>query len=304
MQKIVISGGSGFIGSALVSALLKRGDAVTVLTRDPERAGASGPAGVHFERWHPDGCSARAEVVDGAGAVVHLAGERAVGARWSGRVKRDILESRVRSTDQLVLSMGRAERKPSVFVCASAVGYYGAHQDEPLDETSLPGSDFLAQVTVDWEAAAMRAEALGIRVVRPRFGIVLGRGGGALAAMVKPFKLFVGGPIASGRQVVSWVHLDDVVAALLRAIDDPTLRGPVNVTAPNAVTNEELSRVIGKVLHRPSALRVPEAALRVRFGEGAGPLVTGQRAVPRVLERLGFAFRYERVEDAVRDAVG
>jgi uncharacterized protein (TIGR01777 family) len=304
MQKIVISGGSGFIGRALVSGLQKRGDAVTVLTRDPERARAGAAEGVHFERWDPDRGSARLEVVDGAFAVVHLAGERAVGARWSERVKRDILESRVRSTDQLVRSMEQVERRPSVFVCASAVGYYGAREDEPLDETAAPGSDFLAQVTRDWEASAVRAEALGIRVVRPRFGIVFGRGGGALAEMIKPFKLFVGGPIASGRQVVSWVHLDDVVAALLRAIDDSTLRGPVNVTAPNAVTNEELSRVIGKVLHRPSALRVPEAALRVRFGEGAEPLLTGQRAVPRVLQRLGFAFRYERVEDAVRDAVG
>jgi uncharacterized protein (TIGR01777 family) len=305
MQKIVISGGTGFIGRALVSALRARGEAVTVLTRDPERARASAPLaeGVQFERWAPNEGST-APAVDGADAVVHLAGEQAVGARWSEKVKRDILDSRTRGTDALVFSIARAARKPSVFVCASAVGYYGAHDDEPLDETSPPGSDFLARVAVDWEAAAARAEALGVRVVHARFGIVFGRGGGALAEMVKPFKLFVGGPIASGRQVVSWVHLDDVVAAVLRAIDDPTLRGPLNVTAPNAVTNEELSRVIGKVIHRPSALRVPAAALRVRFGEGADPLVTGQRAVPRILTRLGFVFRYERVEDAVRDALG
>lgn len=304
MQKIVISGGSGFIGRALVRALQQRGDAVTVLSRDPARARSMVPAGVYFERWDPEGGCARCEIANGARAVVHLAGEPAVGARWSESVKRHILQSRVRSTDQLVLAMGRAERKPAVFVCMSAVGYYGAHGDEPLDESAPPGSDFLARVCVDWEASAASAEALGVRVVRPRLGIVFGRGGGALAEMIKPFKLFIGGPIASGRQVVSWVHLHDVVAALLRAIDDPSLSGPVNVTAPKAATNEELSHVIGKVLHRPSSLRVPEAALRLRFGEGADPLVTGQRVIPRVLSHHGFAFRYERVEDAVRDAVG
>jgi hypothetical protein len=302
MQKIVISGGTGFIGSALVRAMLARGDEVTVLTRDPTRARGALPGGVRLERWEPTGSVE--PTLSGYGAVVHLAGERAVGTRWTSETKQEILQSRVRSTERLVELVEKAALRPSVFVCASAVGYYGAHGDEPLDEGSPPGSDFLAQVAVAWEGAAARAETFGVRVVRPRFGIVFGRGGGALAEMVKPFKLFVGGPIASGRQVVSWVHLDDVVGVLLRAIDDPQLRGPVNVTSPNAVTNEELSHVIGKVIHRPSAVRVPAFALRARFGDGAEPLVTGQRAVPRALQRAGYVFHFPNAEDAVRNAIG
>jgi hypothetical protein len=303
MQKIVISGGTGFIGRAVVSALVARGDDVTVLTRDPARAAGTGNAGAHPMRWDPES-DTTPPAISGSHAVIHLAGEPAVGARWSEKVKRAIIESRVQSTERLVAAMESAERRPSVFVCASAIGYYGPHGDEPLDENAPAGSGFLARVTTDWEAAAVRAEALGVRVVRPRFGVVIGRGGGALEEMVKPFKLFVGGPLASGRQVVSWVHLDDVVGVLLRAIDDVRLQGPINVTSPNPVTNEELSRAIGKALHRPSLVRVPEAALRVRFGEGADPLVTGQRAIPRVLERLGYAFRFVRVEEAVKDAIG
>jgi uncharacterized protein (TIGR01777 family) len=303
MQKIVISGGTGFIGRAVVRALYARGDDVTVLTRNPSRAAAGAPSQVRFESWTPDG-EALPQAIAGSSAVIHLAGHPAVGGRWSPHVKQEIIESRVLGTERLVAAMKAADKRPAVFVCASAIGYYGAHDDEPLDETSPPGEGFLARVTIEWESAAAKAEALGIRVVRLRFGIVLGRGGGALTEMVKPFKMFVGGPIASGRQIVSWVHLDDVVGVIVRAVDDARLHGPVNVTSPNAVTNEELSRVIGKVLHRPSAMRVPAAALRVAFGEGADPLVTGQRAVPKVLERLGYAFRFVRVEDAVKDAIG
>jgi uncharacterized protein (TIGR01777 family) len=303
MQKIVISGGTGFIGRALVSALVARGDEVTVLTRNPKRGEGTGSTRAAFVAWDPES-EALPPAISGSNAVVHLAGERAVGMRWSEKVKREIMDSRVHGTERLVQAMKSAEERPSVFVSASGIGYYGPHGDEPLDESSAAGSDFLARVTREWEAAAVRAEELGIRVVRPRFGIVLGRGGGALVEMAKPFRMFVGGPIASGRQVVSWVHLDDVVGVLMRAIDDVRLQGPINVTSPNAVTNAEMSRAIGKVLHRPSVMRVPEVALRVAFGEGADPLVTGQRAVPRALERLGYAFRYLGVEDAVRDAIG
>jgi uncharacterized protein (TIGR01777 family) len=301
MQKIVISGGTGFIGRRVVEALVARGDNVTVLTRDPLRARVAAPSQVSFEAW--DGSRSPA-AIESADAVVHLAGEPAVGKRWTDRVKQEVMDSRVHSTERLVAAMDASKRRPAVFVCASGIGFYGSHGGEPLDETAGPGSDFLARVTIAWEAAASRAEALGVRVVCTRFGIVFGKGGGALAEMVKPFKLFVGGPIASGQQVVSWVHLEDVVGVILRAIDDARLRGPINVASPNAVTNAELSSVIGKVLHRPSALRVPEAALRVLFGEGADPLVTGQRAVPSALERVGYAFKFVDVEAAVRDAVG
>jgi hypothetical protein len=303
MQNVVVSGATGFIGRRLVEALVARGDTVTALTRSPERARGTLPARVRLEQWDVDGALPIAAMSD-ADAVVHLAGERAVGIRWTRAVKQEILDSRVRSTERLVLAMERSAHRPRVLVSASGVGFYGASGSSPVDEQAGPGSDFLATVTVAWEAAASRAEALGVRVVRARFGIVIGRGGGALAEMVKPFQLFVGGPIASGKQMVSWVHLDDAVSALLRAIDDEGLRGAVNVTSPGAVANEVLASAIGTVLGRPSGLRVPEFALRLRFGEGAVPLVTGQNAAPRVLEHLGFGFRYPHIEGAIADALG
>ena len=304
MKKVVVSGATGFIGKRISDALLARGDAVTVLTRGAggTRESETGRR-VTLEHWDPTGDAPLGSLGD-ADAVVHLAGERDVGVRWTAALKREILESRVKSTERLVAAMERASRRPAVFVCASGVGYYGAHEDEPIDERGAAGKDFLAEVTVAWEAAAMKAEAFGVRVVRLRFGAVLGRGGGALAEMVKPFKLFVGGPIGSGRQVVSWVHLDDAAGAALQAIDNDALRGAVNVTAPHAVTNRELSTLIGKALKRPSAMTVPEFALRIRLGEGADPIVTGQRAVPGELERVGYVFRYPEVEGALGESLG
>ncbi|HEX7668699.1 MAG TPA: TIGR01777 family oxidoreductase [Polyangiaceae bacterium] len=306
MSNVVISGATGFVGRSLTSALLARGDTVAALTRDPDRARGVLPLGqVRLERWDARrGGDEPLASLENSHAVVHLAGERAVGARWTAKVKREIMDSRVESTERLVLAIEQAVSRPAVFVCASGVGYYGPHGDEPVDETGAAGSDFLAQVTVAWEAAARRVEALGIRVVRARFGIVLGRGGGALEQMVVPFRMFVGGPIGSGKQIVSWVHMEDAVGILLRAIDDRSIAGAVNVTTPNAVTNEELSASIGRVLHRPSAFPVPEFALRLRFGEGADPLVTGQRAIPRVLLEKGYAFRYPRLEEALTEALG
>jgi uncharacterized protein (TIGR01777 family) len=301
MRRVVVSGATGFIGRCLVAALVKRGDDVTALTRDPERAQGTLPDGVRFERWDAGHRDAPIESVESCDAVVHLAGERAVGNRWTEKVKREIMDSRVRSTEAIVVAIERAAHRPRAFVCASGVGYYGAG-NAPVDETGAPGNDFLAQVTVAWESAAARAESLGVRVVRARLGIVLGRGGGALEQMAVPFRMFVGGPIGSGKQAVSWVHLEDAVGILLLAIDDDSMSGPVNVVAPNVVTNEELSSAIGTALGRPSAFRVPELALRLRFGEGADPLVTGQRALPKVLLEKGYPFRYPRVADALAEA--
>jgi hypothetical protein len=190
-------------------------------------------------------------------------------------------------------------------VCASGVNYYGARPpDETLDESKSAGTDFLAELCKKWEAAAQRAEPLGIRVVSTRFGVALGRDGGALQEMVKPFKLFVGGPIGSGEQVVSWIHIDDLVAAVLRSVDDDTISGPVNVTAPHAVSSEELARAIGDTLGRPAWLPVPAAALRLRFGEGATPLLTGQRVVPAVLQEKAFVWRHPELVSALRAALG
>lgn len=303
MKTIVITGGTGFIGRALVESLAARGDQVTVLTRNPTSAQRRFVQGVTAAKWDPKAPGDWQRVVGGKDAVVHLAGEPAVGQRWSESVKKEILASRVEPAKLLVDAIERAENKPQTFISASGVGYYGDRK-EPVDESGDPGDDFLASVTVAWEGAAERAAEFGVRVVCARLGIVLGQGGGALEEMAKPFKAFVGGPIGSGKQMVSWVHLDDVVTIFQRLIDDETLKGPVNVSAPNPVSNSELSKVIGKVLRRPSVLRVPAAALRVRFGEGADPLLTGQPATPQVLLDAGFQWRYPEVGDAVSEALG
>lgn len=302
MGKVIVSGATGFIGRPLVAALAARGDEATVLTRSPETTRA--PPGGRVQGWDPTRPGEWYRAMDGANAVVHLAGERAVGARWTKAVKARILDSRVQSTARIVEAIEQAKDRPAVFVCASAVGFYGDRSSsQPADETAPAGNDFLAQVCAAWEAATEPARVAGVRVVNARIGIVLGPDGGALEEMAKPFRAFAGGPIGSGEQMVSWVSLDDVVHALLHMIDHPSLSGPVNVVAPNAVSNAELSASIGAVLARPSWLRVPAFALRARFGEGADPLLTGQRALPKALQRSGYAFRHPELRGALEAAL-
>ena len=295
MARVLVAGGSGFIGRALVRALLARGDRVTVLTR--------GEAGIHdgvpCQHWDPSATTwaAFTEMYD---AVVNLAGEQAVGVRYSDAVKQGILASRVQSTAWLVRAMEHAEHKPSVFVCASGVGFYGSTLDTARVAESAPsGRDFLAQVCVAWEAAAQRAEGLGVRVVRARIAAVFSEQGGGLQALLRPFKLFVGGPVGSGKQGFSWIHLDDLIAALLRCCDDAALFGAVNVCAPEPLANAELSRIIGELWSRPAFLRAPSFALKALFGEGAEPVLGGQWAVPRALQGVGFEFRYADVRSAL-----
>jgi uncharacterized protein (TIGR01777 family) len=233
--------------------------------------------------------------------VVNLAGEQAVGVRYSARVKAGIENSRVQSTEWLVRALEDAAERPRVFVCASGVGYYGSTlASTRVDESAPPGTDFLAQVCVAWEAAAARAEAFGVRVVRARIAAVISEQGGALEALLRPFKLFVGGPIGSGRQGFSWIHLDDQIAALLRCCDDSALAGAVNLCAPEPVSNAELSRIIADLLGRPALLKAPSFALKALFGDGAEPLLGGQWAVPLALQRVGFEFRYADVRSALR----
>ena len=296
MARVLVAGGSGFIGRALVTDLLARGDQVTVLTR-----GDSGIRdGQYLQHWDPSS-SAGVAFTDDYDAVVNLAGEQAVGVRYTAQVKARILKSRVQSTECLVRAIERAPHKPAVFVCASGTGFYGSTLNSArVDESAPAGSDFLAQVCVAWEAAARRAESSGVRVVRARIAPVLSERGGALESLLRPFKLFIGGPIGSGKQGFPWIHLDDEIAALKRCIDDRALSGAVNLCAPEPLSNAELSQIIGELLGRPGFLKAPSFALKALFGEGAEPLLGGQFAVPRELERVGFEFRFKMVRDALR----
>lgn len=256
--------------------------------------------------WDPASPGDWFQAVDGSDAVVHLAGEPAVGVRWTEAVKRRLLESRVVPAGLLVDAIQAASKPPGVLISASGISYYG-DTGEPCDEQSPPGppgADFLTEVTLAWEAAAARAEPLGARVVRARLGVVLGPGGGALSVMAKPFQWFVGGPIGSGDQWVSWIHLDDAVGILLACLDSVEVSGPVNVTAPSPVPQRELARTLGRVLGRPSALKVPAFALRLRFGQGATPILTGQPVIPRVMQEHGYAWQHPTLEGALSAALG
>ncbi|MCC6551638.1 MAG: TIGR01777 family protein [Polyangiaceae bacterium] len=304
MKTILITGGSGFVGRGIVKALLARGDRVTVLTRDVRRAKQSLPASARVAVWTPDKEGPWCEELEVVDAVVHLAGE-SIARRWTDAARREIERSRLDSTKLLVEAIGRAQHKPEALLCASAVGYYGPRPgDEVLDEEAERGQGFLADVVARWEEAARAAEAHGVRTVELRFGIVLGEGGGALEKMLKPFKLFAGGPIAGGKQVVSWVHRDDVVGMTLLALDNPAVKGPINVVAPSPATSEELARAIGVVMNRPSWLRVPEAAIRIGMGDAAEMLTTGQRVQPKRAIELGYEFRYARLLPALESILG
>jgi uncharacterized protein len=295
MKRVVVSGGTGYIGSALVRHLLARGDDVAVLTRGEARSGT--PRRVH---WTPESAGDWGQALEGVDAVVNLAGERAVGVRFTEANKKRIYDSRVVTTRNIVSSIARAAVKPHVLVSVSGIGYYGDHPaSELLEESHGPGDDFLARLCVEWESEAQKATQYGLRVINPRMGIVFGPGGGALETMALPFKLFVGGKIGSGEQGISWVHLDDAVAALTLCIDDESTPAKVNVCSPNPASNAEVSAAIAKALHRPSWLTAPAFGLKALFGEGAEPILTGQYAVPAVLESRDFTFSRSQLQDAV-----
>ena len=287
MARIVVSGGTGYIGRVLVQQLVARGDDVTVLTRGAARDG--NPRSV---TWDPYQLGDWAKALDGADAVVHLAGERAVGVRYTEANKRRIYDSRIVTTRNVVAALAQAAVKPRVFVSASAVGYYGnCPASQRVDETSPPGDDFLARLCVDWEAASEKACDLGIRVVNPRIGVVFGPGDGPLRLMALPFKLFVGGKLGSGQQGISWIHLDDTIRALLLCIDDETMPAKVNICSPNPASNAEVSMALARALHRPSWLTAPAFGLKALFGSGAETILTGQYAAPAHLRgRLDFRF--------------
>lgn len=301
-MRVTVTGATGLIGPRLVAALRDRGDEVTVLSRDPERAGAA-LEGVEAVAWSdPQHAPAPAEALAGRDAVVHLAGEP-VAQRWSAEAKRRIHASRELGTRNLVAGIEAAAPRPGVLVSASGVGYYGSRGDEPVPERAEPGSDFLAGVCVAWEREATRAAELGLRVVTVRTGVVLDASGGALKKMLPFFRLGIGGPVAGGRQYLPWIHLDDLVGLYLAALDEPAWSGPVNAAAPDPVTNKVFSRMLGRVLRRPAFAPVPRLAVQLLYGQMAEIVAEGQRAVPERPLALGFRFRHAELEPALRDAL-
>jgi uncharacterized protein (TIGR01777 family) len=302
MKKITITGATGLIGGGLVEALKRRGDEVTVLSRSPERAAER--LGVAAEGWDPLEGPAPASALRGRDAVVHLAGEP-VAQRWNAKVKQAILESRETGTRNLVAGIAAVEtERPQVLVSSSAVGYYGKHGDERVPESAPAGQDFLADVCVRWEREAAAAADLGLRVVHIRTGVVLDKSGGALATMLTPFKLGVGGPVAGGRQYMPWIHADDIVGMYLTAIDDPSWTGAYNGSAPEPVTNKAFSKALGKALHRPAFSPVPAFALKVLYGDMAEIVTEGQRAVPERALAGGYAFAHPDLDEALASALG
>ncbi|MBI1902713.1 MAG: TIGR01777 family protein [Planctomycetia bacterium] len=302
-MRVFVTGGTGLVGSRLVRALVARGDRPVVLSRRVREAVEQFGPKVEVAAGDPTTGGDWPAKVSGCDAVVHLAGESLFGKRWSAHQKEVIRTSRVDGTRNVVAAIAGAPERPKVLVSTSAVGFYGDVRDRELTESAAHGNDFLAQVCTAWENAALQAPE-GVRVVVLRVGVVLAADGGALMQMLTPFKLGLGGPAAGGKQWVSWIHVDDLVRAYLEAIDNPNLAGPVNATAPHPVRNLDFSRCLARALHRPCAFPIPAFALKLRFGEVAVVVITGQKAMPAKLSRAGFTFRYATCDEAMADLFG
>ena len=304
-MRIVITGGSGFLGSSLSTRLAKDGHAIVVLTRD--NAGSRTSGGIRYAHWTPNGeAGSWAQEIEGAGAIVNLAGASIAGKRWSADRKQILERSRILSTRSLVNAVQACSRRPGVLIQQSAKDYYNSFpEDGPtLDESSPPGSDFLARLCVAWEREAEPVTRLGVRLVIARTTLVLSKEGGALPRMIPPFKMFVGGPLGSGRQIMSWIHLDDWTGMVAWAIQNPAVTGPINLSSPHAVTNAEFSRALGRALSRPSWIPVPGFVLRLIVGEMADEaLLRGQRVMPARAMQLGYKFLHEQIDDAMKAAV-
>ena len=298
-MRVLVTGASGFIGSALCDALLARGNTVVGLSRDPQRARGSNPS-VTWHPWEPTLERPPAAAFENVDGVVNLEGEK-INQRWTDDAKRRIMESRRTGTRNLVAAIGALERKPRVLVNQSAIGFYGDRGEAIVDESAESGKGYDAEVVREWEAAAREAESAGLRLVIVRTGHVLDPSGGLLAELLPPFKLGVGGPLAGGRQYMSWVHIDDEVGILLWALDNEKVSGVINSTAPNPVTNREFSQAIGRALHRPAAMPVPGFVLDLKFGREFGEVLRGgQRVIPRRALDLGYEFRYPEIDGALK----
>lgn len=297
-MRIIIAGATGFIGSILTERLWDQFHSLVLLSRKPPAE--VGVSKKEWFAWMPPAGGEWEKAVDGSDGIINLAGEPIAGKRWTKEQKGKLRSSRIDATGTLVRAIGKAKVKPKFLVSASAVGYYGPHGDETLTESSAAGGDFLSRLCADWEAEALKAEAHGVRVATVRTGIVLGKGQGALAKMVPPFKMFLGGPLGSGQQYMPWIHIEDEISLLLFLIENEKASGAFNATAPNPVTMEEFAKALGEVLNRPAWVSVPPSALALIAGEMADMLLTGQRAVPEAATKLGYVFKYSTIRGALQ----
>ncbi|MEW5874593.1 MAG: TIGR01777 family oxidoreductase [Candidatus Zixiibacteriota bacterium] len=301
-MKVLIAGGSGFLGRAIAADLLGAGHEVGILTRAPALPKGVDSRVKHIQWSNPEaGIDPR--LLAGADAIINLAGESLGAGRWTKTRKDRMFASRIETTRHLVAAIAQAEPRPKVMINASAVGYYGPHGDEEVTEAAQPGGDFLSIICSHWEDEAKKVLRSGVRLTILRMGVVLGQGADALARMMMPFRLFVGGPVGSGRQVLSWIHLDDVTGIVRLAVENDGVSGPINATAPNPATNREFSAILGRVMRRPSILPVPGFVLRLILGEMADLVLSGQRVIPKRAIEYGYRFRYPELEPALRSVI-
>jgi uncharacterized protein len=306
-MRLFIAGGTGLVGSRLIRHLQERNDQVVVLTRRPDVARQKWGDSCTIVQGDPMQRGAWMDAVGDCDGIVNLVGEGVFNRRWRAWFKELLRTSRVQSTQNIVAALAKTPKtsagQPKILVNASAIGYYGARGDEELDEGCAAGDDLLARVCVEWEAAANAAAGNGVRVVLLRVGVVLDREGGALKQMMLPFKMFVGGPVGSGKQWVSWIHHDDLVGLIFLALDKPEVTGIMNGTAPNPVTNKGLAKALGRAMHRPSFMPTPKFALSLMLGQVAGLVTTGQRVLPRRAIQLGYQFKFPDIDSALKDVL-
>jgi uncharacterized protein (TIGR01777 family) len=307
-MRIFVTGGTGLIGSRLVKHLRERSDEVVTLTRRPAEAKVRMPAGCTIVEGDPTQPGSWMDAIADCDAVIHLAGENIFGGRWNEEFKKKLYDSRVKSTVNVVQALVRkpttSAGQAKVLINGSAIGYYGDRGDEELTENSSAGSDFLARICIDWEKAAQKAEAAGIRVAMIRTGVVLDSAGGPLVEMMRPFRMFVGGKVGSGQQFISWIHHADIVGIFLLALDNAAARGPINGTAPEPLRNAEFAKLLGKAMHRPSFFPTPKFMLGLALGEVSTLLTSSQRVLPRRAQELNYTMRFPTLEAALADLLG